>query len=268
MSERYSFIRAEKAATGFPVRRGCMLLEVSPSGYYAWRERPASATAARRAEIAALAAEAHAASDGTHGYRRVYGDLREAGVACSWKLVRRAMREQGLAGAQPAAFRVTTRQDPDATAAPDLIRRDFTSEEPGTKLVGDITYIRTWTGWAYLAVVIDLATKMVVGWQLGNRATAQLCVQALEMAHRNGHVEPDAIFHSDRGCQYTSGTFNRCTTRLGVRQSMGRTGVCWDNAQAETFFASLKVECVYRTAIPSLEHARRTIGRYIEVFYG
>ena len=115
--------------------------------------------------------------------------------------------------------------------------------------------------------MIDLSTKMVVGWQLGNRASAQLCVQALEMAHRNGHVLPEAIFHSDRGGQYTSGAFQRSTSRLSVRQSMGRTGVCWDNAQAETFFASLKIECVYRTAIPSLDHARRTIGRYIEVFY-
>lgn len=267
MSERYSFIRAEKACSGFPVRRGCMLLEVSASGYYAWRDRPASPTAVRRAEIALLAATAHAASDGRNGYRRVHRDLLADGVCCSWQLVRRVLREQDLAGAQPRAYRVTTRQDPDAKAAPDLLCRDFTSEEPGTRLVGDITYIRTWAGWAYLAVVIDLATKMVVGWQLGNRATAQLCVDALEMAQRNEHLEPDAIFHSDRGCQYSSGTFNRCTARLGVRQSMGRTGVCWDNAQAETFFASLKVECVYRTAIPSLQHARRTIGRYIEVFY-
>jgi transposase InsO family protein len=244
-----------------------MLLEVSSSGYYAWRDRPASATAARRSEIGVLAANAHAASDGAHGYRRVHRDLVEAGVVCSWQLVRRALREQDLAGARPKAYRVTTRQDPDAQPAPDLICRDFSSQELGTKLVGDITYIRTWAGWAYLAVVIDLATKMVVGWQIGNRANAQLCVDAFEMAHRNGHVEPDAIFHSDRGCQYSSGAFNRCTARLGVRQSMGRTGVCWDNAQAEAFFASLKVECVYRTAIPSLDHARRTIGRYIEVFY-
>jgi putative transposase len=103
--------------------------------------------------------------------------------------------------------------------------------------------------------------------QISSRASAQLCVDALEMAHRNGHVQPDAIFHSDRGCQYSSGAFNRCTRRLQIRQSMGRTGVCWDNAQAETFFASLKVECVYRTAIPTPDHARRTIGRYIEVFY-
>ncbi len=201
MSERYSFIAAEKACSGFPVRRGCMLLEVSPSGYYAWRERPASATAARRAEIAALAADAHAASDGTNGYRRVHRDLLAGGVACSWQLVRRVLREQNLAGAQAAAYRVTTRQDPDAQAAPDLICRDFSSQVPGTKLCGDITYLRTWAGWAYLAVVIDLSTKMIVGWQISNRANAQLCVEALEMAHRNGHVQTDAIFHSDRGCQ-------------------------------------------------------------------
>lgn len=267
MSERYSFIRAERACSGFPVQRGCLLLKVSPSGFYAWRDRPASATSNRRAEIAVLAAKAHAASDGTNGYRRVHRDLVADGVACSWQLVRRVLRDQDLAGAQPRAYRITTRQDPGAQAAPDLICRDFTSQAPGTKLVGDITYIRTWAGWAYLAVVIDLATKMVVGWQIGNRANAQLCVDALEMAHRNAHVHADAIFHSDRGCQYSSGTFNRCTSGLSVRQSMGRTGVCWDNAQAETFFASLKVECVYRTAIPSLEHARRTVGRYIEVFY-
>ena len=115
------------------------------------------------------------------------------------------MREQDLAGAQPAAYRVTTRQDPDAKAAPDLICRDFTSQEPGSRLCGDITYIRTWAGWAYLAVVIDLSTKMIVGWQISNRASAPLCVEALKMAHRNGHVQADAIFHSDRGCQYTSG---------------------------------------------------------------
>ena len=267
MSERFSFIAGEKACSGFPVRRGCMLLEVSTSGYYAWRDRPASPAAVRRAGIAVLAANAHAASEGSYGYRRVHLDLVEAGVSCSWQLVRRVLREQDLAGAQPAAYRVTTRQDPDAKAAPDLISRDFTSKEPGTRLCGDITYVRTWAGWAYLAVVIDMSTKMIVGWQISNRASAQLCIEALEMAHRNGHVQPNAIFHSDRGCQYTSGALHRATRRLKVRQSMGRTGVCWDNAQAETFFASLKIECVYRTAIPTLDHARRAIGRYIEVFY-
>jgi hypothetical protein len=206
-----------------------MLLEVSTSGYYAWRERPLSATAARRAEIAVLAASAHAASDGTNGYRRVHRDLLADGVVCSWQLVRRVMREGDLAGAQPAAYRVTTRQDPDAQAAPDLINRDFTSQEPGTRLCGDITYIRTWAGWAYLAVVIDFSTKMIVGWQISNRASAQLCVEALEMAHRNGHVHADAIFHSDRGCQYTAGrstappAASECASRWDEPASAGTT---------------------------------------------
>ena len=240
---------------------------MSTSGYYGWSGRPLSAAALRRAEIASVASGVHEESDGIFGYRRVHRELVAAGTVVSEHLVRRVMREQDLHGAQPRAYRVTTVQDPDAVPAPDLLERDFTSSEPGTRLVGDITYIRTWAGWAYLAVVIDLATKMVVGWSVSNRATATLVTEALEMADRNGHVEPNAIFHSDRGCQYTSGSFGRVCRKLTIRQSMGRTGVCWDNAQAETFFASLKVECVYRTALPTLEHARRCLGRYIEVFY-
>ena len=265
MSERYAFIEAEKAS--FPIARGCKLLEVSTSGYYAWSGRPLSVTATRRAEIARVAAVTHEESDGIFGYRRVHRELVEAGTVVSEHLVRRVMREHDLHGSQPRAYRVTTIQDPDALPAPDLLERNFKCSEPGTRLVGDITYIRTWAGWAYLAVVIDLATKMVVGWSVSNRATAALVTDALEMAERNGHLEANAIFHSDRGCQYTSGPFGRVCRRLTIRQSMGRTGVCWDNAQAETFFASLKVECVYRTALPTLEHARRCLGRYIEVFY-
>jgi transposase InsO family protein len=265
VSERYAFIEAEKAA--FPIARGCKLLQVSTSGYYSWSGRPLSPAALRRARLTVDVAAAHEASDGIFGYRRVHRELVEAGQIVSAHLVRRLMREQDLHGAQPRAYRVTTVQDPDAVPAPDLLERDFQSSEPGSRLVGDITYIRTWAGWAYLAVVIDLATKMVVGWSVSNRATASLVTDALEMADRNGHLEPNAIFHSDRGCQYTSGAFGRACRRLKVRQSMGRTGVCWDNAQAETFFASLKVECVYRTALPTLEHARRCLGRYIEVFY-
>ncbi len=265
MSERYAFIDAEKAS--FPVVRGCKLLRVSTSGFYCWRERPLSQAAIWRAEIARVAAVTHEESDGIFGYRRVHRELVETGTVVSAHLVRRVMREQDLHGSQPRAYRVTTIQDPDAVPTPDLLERNFKSSDPGTRLVGDITYIRTWAGWAYLAVVIDLATKMVVGWSVSNRATAALVTDALEMAERNGHLEPNAIFHSDRGCQYTSGPFGRVCRRLTIRQSMGRTGVCWDNAQAETFFASLKVECVYRTALPTLEHARRCLGRYIEVFY-
>ena len=144
MSASYAFIRAEKA---FPVRRGCLLLGVSTSGYYTWRDRPASATTTRRDAIAAAALVMHTASDGVYGYRKVYRDLVEDGTATSLGVVRRVMREQDLHGTSPRAYRVTTHRDPGAAAAPDLLERDFRSSLPGTKLVGDITYLRTWSGW-------------------------------------------------------------------------------------------------------------------------
>ena len=265
MSDRYAFIEAERAS--FPIVRGCKLLKVSTSGYYGWSGRPLSPAVPRRARLAVDVSAAHGVSDGIFGYRRVHSELVEAGTVVSAHLVRRLMPEQDLVGAQPRAYRVTTIQDPDAVPAPDLLERNFTSSEPGSRLVGDITYVRTWAGWAYLAVVIDLASKMVVGWSVSNRATATLVIDALQMALAHRRPGPGLIWHSDQGSQYTSGAFGRVCGRLKVRQSMGRTGVCWDNAQAETFFASLKVECVYRTALPTLGHARRCLARYIEVFY-
>ena len=267
MSARYALIAAEKALSGFPVSRGCRLLRVSVSGFYAWRGRGESATRKRRAALLVWIHRFHRASDGTYGYRKIHRDLLAAGLPASLALVRRVMRDHGLHGVAPRRYKTTTVQDPQASPAPDLLKRDFNSSEPGARLVGDITYLRTWAGWAYLAVVICLATKRVVGWQLSTRPTAQLVCDALEMAHRNGELAPQAIFHTDRGCQYTSEGFARCAQRLEVRQSMGRTGVCWDNAQAETFFASLKVECIYRTTLASPTHARRIVGRWIETWY-
>jgi len=221
VNARYAFIGEEKASSGFPVCRGCRLLGVSTSGYYGWRDRPASATTIRRALVAADAAREHAASDGIFGYRRVHVELLATGAVVSVQLVRRVLREQALAGATTRAYRVTTRQDADATAAPDLVRRDFSSATPGAKLVGDITYIRTWRGWAYLAVVIDCATRRVVGWSLAERASAKLCTDALAMAARNGQLSLSAIFHTDRGCQPRfKGSSQHCpcwTERIGRR---------------------------------------------------
>ena len=267
MSARYAFIAAEKALTGFPIQRGCRLLRVSVSGFYAWRGRPDSPTRQRRNALAASIRRFHTASDGSYGYRRIHRDLLDAGVNASPALVRRVMRDQDLHGVAPRRYQTTTIQDPTATPAPDLLQRDFSCDEPGTRLVGDITYLRTWQGWGYLAVVICLATKRVVGWHVSTRPNTALVVAALKMAHRNGDVAVDAIFHTDRGTQYTSEMFARSCSQLEVRQSMGRTGVCWDNAQAETFFASLKNECVYRTTLDSVDRARRVVGRWIETWY-
>lgn len=267
MSARYAFIAAEKASSRFPISRGCRLLRVSVSGFYSWRGRPESPASRRRNALLVWILRYHKASDGSYGYRRIHRYLVADGVDASEALVRRVMRDGDLHGVAVRRFRTTTVQDPQATPAPDLLERDFSCDEPGARLVGDITYLRTWSGWAYLSVVICLATKRVIGWHVSTRPDAQLVCDALEMAARNRELAPDAIFHSDRGCQYTSEAFGRHCQRLGVRQSMGRTGVCWDNAQAETFFASLKVECVYRTALASPARARRIVGRWIETWY-
>jgi putative transposase len=230
VSARYAFIAAEKACSAFPVTRGCRLLRVSVSGFYTWRGRGESATRKRRSALLVWIRRFHRDSNGSYGYRRIHRDLVDAGVPASLALVRRVMRDHDLHGVAPRRYKTTTVQDPQASPAPDLLERDFSSHEPGARLVGDITYLRTWAGWAYLSVVICLATKRVVGWQVAPRASAQLVIDALEMAHRNGEFAAEAIFHSDRGCQYTSEAFARCCGRLEVRQSMGRTGVCWDNA--------------------------------------
>ena len=150
---------------------------------------------------------------------------------------------------------------------PDLVRRDFTASVPGTKLVGDITYVRTWEGWLYLATVIDCHSRKVIGWAMADHMRTTLIADALTMASANTVFCSGTVFHSDRGAQYTSNDFAVACKALGVAQSMGRTGICWDNALAESFFASLKNELVYRTAFPTRKKARLAIAEYIEVFY-
>ena len=151
--------------------------------------------------------------------------------------------------------------------SPDLIGRDFTAVTPGTRLVGDITYLNTGEGWLYLATVIDLATRMVTGWQLASHMRTSLVTDALAMAVSHGHVARGAVFHSDKGAQYTSAEFTRFCQANGIRTSVGRTGVCWDNAAAESFFAALKNERYYRQIFPSRARARFAVADYIEVFY-
>ena len=245
----------------------CRWLGVSRSGYYAWRDRPASATAARRAALAEEISRIHVDVDGTYGYRRMTAELARRGLSACFEQVRSIMRELGLVACQPRPFRVTTDSDDAPHGVPDLVGRDFTAEDPGTKLVGDISYIKTWAGWLYLAVVIDCATKMVVGWSMANHMRASLIIDAIDMAHTQHDIKPGCITHSDRGSQYLSDDYRKHLKTLGMRQSVGRTGICWDNAMAESFFAALKNELVYRTVFPTRRHARKAIAKYIEVFY-
>jgi putative transposase len=258
-------IDAEKA--NYPVAWMCRLLQVPRSSFYAWRNRAESPSAARRRELAVHVRRVFAAGRGAYGCRRVAAQLNRDGHRCSVGLVADLMREAGLRACQPRAYKRTTVPGEEPVTSPDLISRDFTAGTPGQKMVGDITYLKTGEGWLYLATVIDLATRMVTGWQLADHMRASLVTDALHMAITHGHVQPAAVFHSDRGAQYTSEQFARFCQQHGVRTSVGRTGVCWDNAAAESFFSALKNEMYHRQAFPTRTRARFAVADYIEVFY-
>ncbi len=264
MTDKYAVINAEKA--DYPITSMCGWLGVSRAGFYEWRSRPTSATAGRRSLLARHAVEIFEASRGTYGARRVAAELAARGKAAGVRQVASIMREHGLVACQPRPYKRTTYGDR-AAAAPDLLARDFTADRPRYKLVGDITYVWTWEGWLYLATVIDCFSRQVIGWSMAEHLRAELVVDALTMAAANGSLDQEAIFHSDRGSQYSSARFRAALDVHGVRPSMGRTGVCWDNALAESFFGALKTECVHRFSFPTRRHARAAIANYIEAFY-
>jgi putative transposase len=246
----------------------CVWLGVSTSGYFEWRSRPQSAMAARRERLKELIVTIFEASDETYGHRRVHAALARAGEHCSVELVRGLMRQLGLVPCQPRPWRHSlTEADPAADPIPDLVGRDFTADAPARKLVGDITYIPTWQGWVFLATVIDCYTKAVIGWAMDDNYKTPLISAAIRMAARNHKLQPGAIFHSDRGSNYTSAEFARTLQAVDIRRSVGRTGICYDNALAESFFAALKNERVHRTQYPTREHAMNDIARYIELRY-
>ena len=246
----------------------CSWLRVSTSGYYEWRRRAQSATAARRTKLKQLIMVIFELSDETYGHRRVHAALRRSGHACSVELIRALMRELGLVPCQPRPWRHSlTDQDPGARQIPDLVRRDFTASAPGEKMVGDITYIPTWQGWVFLATVIDCYTKAVIGWAMDDNYKTPLISAAIDMAVRNHDIKKAAIFHSDRGSNYTSAEFGQTLAGHGIRQSVGRTGICYDNAMAESFFAALKNERVNRTQYPTRKRAMQDVARYIELRY-
>jgi putative transposase len=269
VSDRYEFIDAEYATceTAPAVRHMCEWLEVSKSGFYEWRLRPQSATGRRREELGLLIRKAFEESDGTYGYRRLAVQLARWGIEAGAELVRRVMRELGLVACQPRPWRPATTIQGQAGPIPDLVNRDFSAEVPGQKMVGDITYIHTWEGWAYLATVIDCATRKVIGWAIGDNYRTPLITAAIEMAARNLDLPDGAVFHSDRGSNYTSAEFGSVLAGLGIRQSVGRTGICYDNALAESFNAAIKVERVYRTVYPTRKRAAEDIAWYIELRY-
>jgi len=264
----YPFIEAEKQGQGC-VRRACVLLKVSRAAYYAWSA--AGPDERRRSDDELLQAikDAHKASRGTYGSPRITRALRTQGRRVSRKRVARLMRQRGIVGRARRRRKRTTVADPAAAKAADLLKRDFapTSHAIDTAWCSDISYVRTWEGWTYLATVIDLSSRRVVGLAMADHLRTSLVSEALAMALAQRRPAPGLVFHTDRGCQYTSHDFRELLARHGIAQSLSRPGQCWDNAVAESFFATLKEELIYRGSWPTRAAARRAIFEYVEVFY-
>jgi len=250
----------------YAVATMCRLLDVSTSGYYAWRSRGRSQRALSDASLIERISQIHAWSDGTYGAPRIHSELRDRGVRVSRKRVARLMKEAGLEGVSRRRKAFTTRRDPEARPAPDLVDRDFRADGPDQLWVADITYVPTWAGFLYLAVVLDVWSRRVVGWAMATHLRTELVLDALNMALQQRRPS-NVIHHSDQGCQYTSIAFGKRCQEMGVRPSMGSVGDCYDNALCESFFASLECELIDRSTFRSHAAARTAIFRWIEAWY-
>jgi len=261
----FAFVEAEKAS--FPVTTLCRLLGVSTSGYYAWRTRLPSARSRADHALSQRICLIHERSRGTYGMPRVWAELRYEGVYCSRKRVARLLHLAGLQGCHRRKGPRTTRRRPETAPAPDLVKRDFTAAAPDQLWVADITYVSTWMGFLYLAVVLDAYSRRVVGWAMADHLRSELVVEAVEMALWRRQPLHGLVHHSDRGSQYTSLAFGRRLRDAGMMASMGSRGDCFDNAMAESFFATLECELLARQRFPTRNAARLALFDYIEGFY-
>ena len=262
---RYRFIRHHRGQ--YAVRRMCRVLDVSRSGYYAWLRRPLSRRAREDGVLVGVIADVHKRSHGTYGSPRVQQALAKLNYRCGRHRVARLMRQAGLHGVPRARKRRTTRAVAGRPVAPDRLQRNFTADRPNQKWVADITYIPTREGWLYLAVVMDLFSRRIVGWSMKQRMTDDLVIQALHMAVDGRRLSQDLIHHSDRGGQYTSASTQALLDQHHIQASMGSRGDCYDNAAMESFLASLKRERAHRRTYSARSEARLDLFWYIEAFY-
>lgn len=261
---KYRFIDGHRAA--YPVERLCRVLAVSRSSYYAWRKRRPSVRQQQDAVLGVQIRLQHTRSRATYGSRRLRQALRAEGMVCSRARVARLMRQHGLETRIRRAYRVTTRPNPRLPIAPNLLDRQFTATRPNEKWLADFTYIRTQQGWLYLATVLDVFSRQIVGWSMSHRPHTVLVENALRMALARRCPAAALLHHSDRGSQYASGDYQKLLAKHHIHVSMSRTGEPYDNAMAESFFATLKSECVtYR--FTTRAEARATVFDYIEVWY-
>nr|WP_241992928.1 IS3 family transposase [Cryobacterium frigoriphilum] len=257
---------AEK--TNFTITRMVRLLEVSRSGYYVWLDRKPSDRAIRRENIEQKVAWFHGDSDEVYGSPRILADLRADGETISRKTVAKTMQRLGLVGICPKKWRTTTIIDHADAYPVDAVKRKWDTGALNQVWVGDITYLRTWEGWVYLATVIDAHSRRVIGWAIADHMRTDLIENALVMAMTlRGDRPAQVIFHSDRGTQYASAQITAFAIKNGITRSMGLTGICWDNAMAESFFATLKTEFYYRRVWPTRDRATREVGAWIEDRY-
>lgn len=255
-------------ADAFPVAVLCRVLGVSSSGYYNWRTRPASRQRQRREAIAAAAVKAHHDSNRIYGYRKVHQDVvQEAKLDCCRETVRRVLGDLGLRSKVKRRFVVTTDSAHGRPVAANLLDRDFAATAPNQKWAADITYLPTGEGWLYLATVMDLYSRRIVGWAMSQNIDAGLVSEAMSMAVLQRRPAEGLLHHSDRGSQYASADYAELLGELGVVVSMSRKGDCWDNAAMESFFGSLKTEWTADKAYHTRAQARQDVFKYIEVFY-
>jgi len=262
----FRLIEAERA--NYPVAVLCRMLEVSKSGYYAWRSRPPSRRSREDYALTHKIREVQRRSRETYGSPRVHAELRALGVRCGRRRVARLMRVAGLRGCMRTKKRKTTRRDPRAAPAPDLLGREFVAAQPNRIWMADITYIPTQEGFLYLAFILDAHSRKIVGWSMDSHMRTELVVDALQMAVWRRKPSAGLVHHSDRGAQYTAISFGKRLEDVGIVPSMGRTGSALDNAMAESFVATLKSELlVHRRRFPDREVARSATFEYLEGFY-
>lgn len=244
----------------------CRLLGVSPSGFYAWLKRPKSKRTQDDEKLTEKIREFHAASRGAYGAPKILADFKEQKIPIGKKRIQRLMKKAGIAGITRRRWMTTTERDPAARPAPDLVQRRFEADKPDQLWVADITYIPTWTGFLYLAVVLDAFSRKIVGWNMTTHLRTELVLDALQMALHQRKPE-DVIHHSDQGCQYTSIAFGLRCKEARVRPSMGTIGDCFDNAMCESFFATLECELLDRRRFKNQVEARMAVFEFIEGWY-
>lgn len=245
----------------------CKALNVSSSGYYAWRKRPVSAREMANRELVKMIEAVYNRNEGVYGSPRIYRDLDAEGVACSENRIARLMKLRNLRAKQVKRYKTTTKRNKKDPVAPNLLKQDFTTDRPDHKWLADITYIPTQEGWLYLAAILDLYTRRIVGWSMSERMTSDLTLSALRMAIGQRQPAPGLIHHSDQGSQYTAGAYQTSLKTHGIQPSMNGVGTWYDNAPMESFFGTLKSERVHLRQYATRDEARPDLVYYIEAFY-